>query len=38
MKIHDLGHELSLLIGYTRKDRAAQAAIEKRPPSAWETL
>jgi hypothetical protein len=29
MKIHDLGHELALLAAYNRKDRAAQAAVEK---------
>jgi hypothetical protein len=38
MKIHDLGHELALLITYNQKDRAAQAAVEKRPRSARETL
>lgn len=29
MKIHDLGHELTLLAAYNRKDRAVQAAVEK---------
>ena len=29
MKIHDLGHELALLAAYNRKERAAQAAVEK---------
>jgi hypothetical protein len=29
MKIHDLGHELALLIAYNRKDRTVQAAVEK---------
>jgi hypothetical protein len=29
MRIHDLGHELALLVAYHRKDRAAQAAVEK---------
>lgn len=29
MRIHDLGHELALLIAYTRKDRAVQAPVEK---------
>src|SRR6476469_5411938 len=29
MKIHDLGHELALLIGYNRKDPASQTAVEK---------
>jgi hypothetical protein len=29
MKIHDLGHELALLVAYNRKDRAVQAAVEK---------
>lgn len=29
MKIHDLGHELALLIAYNQKDRAAHAAVEK---------
>jgi hypothetical protein len=29
MKIHDLGHELALLIAYNRKDHAVQAAVEK---------
>jgi hypothetical protein len=29
MKIHDLGHELVLLIAYVRKDRTLQATVEK---------
>lgn len=29
MKLHNLGHELALLIGYNRKDPALQAAVEK---------
>ena len=29
MKIHDLGHELALLIAYNRKDHALQATVEK---------
>ena len=29
MRIHDLGHELALLIAYTRKDRSVQAPVEK---------
>lgn len=29
MKIHDLGHELVLLIAYNRKDHTLQAAVEK---------
>jgi hypothetical protein len=29
MKIHDLGHELALLVAYNLKDRALQAAVEK---------
>jgi hypothetical protein len=29
MKIHDLGHELALLIAYSRKDHTVQAAVEK---------
>ena len=29
MKIHDLGHELALLVAYGRKDHALQAAVEK---------
>jgi hypothetical protein len=29
MKIHDLGHELALLIAYNRKDHDVQAAVEK---------
>jgi hypothetical protein len=29
MKIHDLAHELALLVAYNRKDRVLQAAGEK---------
>jgi hypothetical protein len=29
LKIHNLGHELALLVAYNRKDRRAQAAVEK---------
>jgi hypothetical protein len=29
LKIHDLGHELALLVAYKRKDRLVQAAVEK---------
>jgi hypothetical protein len=29
LKIHDVGHELALLVAYNRKDRAVQAAVEK---------
>jgi hypothetical protein len=29
MRIHDLGHELALLVAYRRKDRVVQAAVEK---------
>jgi hypothetical protein len=29
IKIHDLGHELALLIAYKRKDRGVQAAVER---------
>jgi hypothetical protein len=29
VRIHDVGHELALLVAYNRKDRAAQAAVEK---------
>jgi len=29
MKIHDLGHELALLVAYNRRDRVVQAAVEK---------
>jgi hypothetical protein len=29
MKIHDLAHELALLVAYNREDRVAQAAVEK---------
>lgn len=29
MKIHDLGHELALLVAYNRKDRRVQTAVEK---------
>jgi hypothetical protein len=29
MKIHDLGHELALLVAYNHKDRLAQATVEK---------
>jgi hypothetical protein len=29
MRIHDPGHELAVLIAYSRKDRGAQAAVEK---------
>jgi hypothetical protein len=38
MKIHDLGHELALLIAYNQKDRAAQAAVEKASSVCTETL
>lgn len=29
LRIHDLGHELALLVAYDRKNAAAQAAVEK---------
>jgi hypothetical protein len=29
LKIHDLGHELALLVAYDRRDPRAQAAVEK---------
>jgi hypothetical protein len=29
LKIHDLGHELALLVAYDRKDHRVQAAVEK---------
>ena len=29
MRIHDLGHELALLVAYNRKDRQVQAAVEQ---------
>lgn len=29
LKIHDLGHELALLVAYNRKDRHVQAVVEK---------
>jgi hypothetical protein len=29
LRIHDPGHELALLIAYNRKDRAAQAGVDK---------
>jgi MMPL family len=29
IRIHDVGHELALLVAYNRKDRAVQAAVEK---------
>ena len=29
MKIHDLGHELALLVAYNRNDRTVQAAVEQ---------
>ncbi len=28
MHIHDVGHELALLVAYNRKDRVTQAAVE----------
>jgi hypothetical protein len=29
MRIHDLGHELALLVAYNQKNRDAQAAVER---------
>jgi hypothetical protein len=29
LKIHNLGHELALLVAYDRRDQRAQAAVEK---------
>jgi hypothetical protein len=29
MHIHDVGHELALLVAYNRKDRVTQAAVEE---------
>jgi hypothetical protein len=29
MRIHDVGHELALLVAYNRKDRVTQAAVEE---------
>lgn len=29
LRIHDLGHELALLVAYNRKDRRVQSAVEK---------